>query len=151
MAQQELADRIVELSGENVTRELVSRWERNITPIPAEIIHYICVALGCSSYQLYPFSSLPERDLRIIARIRSLPEDEKADLDYLLNDWQGDTRALLKLDVVHAVLPEWRRSDSDTAIIEAYKEAIRTDDPGVDRRVKTDLPYILKVWRKLDK
>ena len=152
LQQQELADRIVALSGENVTRVMVSKWERGLTTLPAEMAHYISLALGVSSYHLWPHSDLvTDKDVELIQWIRNLKEDEKDDLLYLLKQWRGDTRALLKMDVIHAILPEWRRAEADRTIIEEYKEAIRTGDPDIDTRAKTDLPYVLKIFRELEK
>lgn len=131
---------------------MVSAWERGAAHIPAEMVHYITGALCCTSYDLYPHSTTyTERDLQLMERFHSLSDREKDILHYLMFSWRGDRRALLELDLIHAALPEYRRHYADSTIIEAYKEGIRENDPNIDRRLSTDLPYILSVFRKLDK
>lgn len=152
MTQWLLAERIAEISGQKVSCDMISKWERGLSMIPAEMAYYISIALGVSSYRLWPHSScISKKDIDLISIIRSLPDDEKDDLLYLLTEWNGDKRALLKLDVAHAVLSECRRAYADSVIIEAYKDAIRTDDPDMDRRRPVDLQYIQKAFKKLDK
>lgn len=51
-----------------------------------------------------------------------MSEDEKDDLYYLLNEWQGDRKALLKLDVLHAVQSKDLRMEADRMIIRSYIE-----------------------------
>lgn len=152
LTQARLAERLSEQTGEHISMHMVSCWERGLVDVPAGVLPSICHALSCSSWDLYPHSErLDERDILLMERIRVMKQDEKADLYYLLEHWQGDMRALLKLNVIHAVLPEYRRYDADLAIIEAYKEAIRVGDPNVDDRINVDLPYVLKVWHKLER
>lgn len=73
MTQRQLADRITGASGVDVSPSMVSSWERGAAQIPAEMINYITYALCCTSYDLYPHSSIyTERDMQIIERFHSL-------------------------------------------------------------------------------
>ena len=83
---------------------MVSAWERGTRDVPAAIIPTLCHVIHCTSFDLYPHSgALSDRDLQLIDTIRHMGDDEKADLWYLLHEWDGDRKALLKLDVIHAV------------------------------------------------
>lgn len=89
---------------------MVSAWERGLRDIPASILPDICHAVHCTSYDLYPHSEmLSDQDIQLMDTIRAMGQEEKDDLFYLLHEWDGDRKALLKLDVIHAVQsPEMR-------------------------------------------
>lgn len=89
---------------------MVSAWERGTRDVPLAITPALCAIIHCTSFDLYPHSeTLSDRDLQLMATIKAMGEEEKADLFYLLHEWDGDRKALLKLDVIHAVQsPEMR-------------------------------------------
>lgn len=150
MSQQEFADKLTELIGEPVSLSMISSWERGVAEPRIGFMPYICHALGCSSYELYPHSEVvSDRDVALIATIKALSDDEKDDLDYLLHRWNGDHKAMLKLDVIHAVQDESLRYVPDKMIIDSYIDAIKRSDPRIDRSKKTDLDYVLKAFYAL--
>lgn len=89
---------------------MVSAWERGTRDVPLAITPALCSIIHCTSFDLYPHSeTLSDRDLQLMATIKAMGEEEKDDLFYLLHEWDGDRKALLKLAVIHAVqLPEMR-------------------------------------------
>lgn len=152
ITQDGMADRLSEMTGHVFTSSQISAWERGTTMPPAAVMPFVCRVVGRSSYDLYPHSeTLTERDVRLIATVMALGDNSKDGLYYLLHQWDGDRLALLKLDIIHAVLPEHLRYDADRAIIDNYREAVKRNAPDIDRRVSTDLAYVLRAWRSLIK
>lgn len=150
ITQTDLADALCSDTGERITMTMVSNWERGVVDIPAAMVPPVCHILHCSSFELYPHSDvLTDRDVQLIATVKSLDDAEKDDLYYLLHQWHGDRKALLKLNVIHAVQDADLRRDADLAIIESYKSAVKRNDPGIDRRISTDLAYVQKAFRDL--
>lgn len=150
LTQQRLADIISAAAGVEINLHTVSGWERGLRSIPAALVPEICRALHCTSWDLYPHSdTLTDRDVRLIATIRAMGDDEKADLYYLLHDWAGDRKALLKLDVIHAVQSKELRYVPDRMIIESYEDAVRRGGQGIDTRAKVDLDYVRKAFLHL--
>lgn len=150
ITQQRLADDLTETLNKPVSLHMVSAWERGLRDIPAAVIPSICHIIHCTSWDIYPHSTrLTDRDVRLIETVTALSDEEKDDLYYLLHEWHGDRKALLKLDVIHAVQDESLRYEPDGRIIESYRDAIKRNDPRIDRRAKTDLAYVLKARRKL--
>lgn len=150
MTQQQLADQLTDQTDRSVSLQMVSAWERGERDIPAAVMPDICHCIHCSSYDLYPHSeTLTDRDVQLISTIKAMSDDEKDDLYYLLHEWRGDRKALLKLDVIHAVQDESLRYGPDGHIIESYTDAVKRNDPRIDRRISTDLAYVLKARRKL--
>ena len=76
-------------------------------------------------------------------------EEEKEDLYYLLHVWSGDRKALLKLDVLHAVQSKDLRYEADRMIIRSYIDAMKAGGKGIDHRIRADLPYVQRAFRHL--
>ena len=107
ITQQQLADGLTDRTGKPISMHMVSAWERGTRDIPAAIMPDICQLLHCTSFDLYPHSvTLTDRDVQLISSITAMSEEEKADLYYLLHEWRGDRKALLKLVVLHAAQSE---------------------------------------------
>lgn len=129
---------------------MVSAWERATREVPASMIPMICSVLRCTSWDLYPHSEvLTDRDVQLISIVEALGDTEKDELLYLLRDWDGDRRALLKLDVIHAVQSRQLRSVADKMIISSYTEAIRLGGDDIDQRINVDLDYVRKAFKHL--
>ena len=150
VTQQQLADELSRIIDKPVSLHMVSAWERGQREIPASVLPSICHIIHCTSWDIYPHSEiLTDRDVRLIATVTAMADEEKDDLYYLLHQWRGDRKALLKLDVIHAVQDESMRYEADRMIIDSYIDARKRDDPGIDTRAKIDLSYVLKAWRHL--
>lgn len=152
MSQKELAYKISQYADKNVTEGTVSSWEREVVPVPAPMMPYICKALACSSYELYPHSDIiTERDVQLLDIFKHMSDREKDILYYFVHDWHGDRLALGELGVAHTIMPEWRRWDTVLVVLETLKEAMKEHDSDVDQRIVPDVEYIKKVWKKLDR
>lgn len=150
VTQQHVADELTRIIGEPVSMHMVSAWERGQRDIPAAIVPSLCQVIHCTSWELYPHSvSLSDKDVLLISTMVALPDDEKDDLIYLLHQWRGNRRALLKLNVIHAVQDDSMRYEADRIIIDNYKAAVRRNDPRLDRRISTDLACVLRAWGSL--
>lgn len=152
LTQQQIADQLTSMTDRDISLHMVSAWERGLRDIPAAIIPAICAILHCSSFELYPHSkTVSDRDMQIISTVIAMSDDEKDDLYYLLHDWDGDRKALLKLDVIHAVLDKSMRAEPDRMIIDNYIDAVKAGDPNIDRRIRTNVGYVLEAYKKLYK
>lgn len=150
LTQTDLAAALAAATGAHITMTIVSNWERGHVDVPAAMLPAICQLIHCSSYDLYPHSVvMSDRDVQLVAIIKALSDADKDDLYYLLHEWRGDRKALLKLDVIHAVLPEHLRYAADQMIIDNYKYAIKHMPQDVDHSASTDLAYVLKAWHDL--
>lgn len=152
ITQRQLADMVSDESGRDITPSKVSAWERGAALIPAEMTIYISHALQCTSYELYPHSQLiAPQDALLYAKLLSMSPRDREIAHYLMIDWHGDTHALLELDLIHAVLPEYRRQYADMTIMEAYRECVSEHDTNMDTRIKTDIQCVTRAFRKLEK
>lgn len=150
LTQQQLADILTNETDRPISMHMVSAWERGLRDLPAAMLPALCRVLHCSSFDLYPHSGvITDRELQLIATIKAMSDDEKDDLYYLLHDWLGDRRALIKLDVIHAVQSAAMRREPDMLIINNYIYAVKHNDPDLDRRISTDLAYVQKAAREL--
>ena len=129
---------------------MVSAWERATREVPASMIPMICRIIHCTSWDLYPHSeSLSDRDLQLISTIKAMGEQEKDDLHYLLCKWDGDRKAMLKLDVLHAVQSPSMRREPVKITLRNYIESIKINDPLLDRRAHVDYVYVKKAFDNL--
>ena len=89
------------------------------------------------------------RDLQLIRTINALPDDVKDCMDFMLHRWGGDVRARILLDAMHSSMDKSLRYAIDRAIIDTYVDAVKRNDPRLDRRAHIDLAYVKKAWRTL--
>lgn len=68
---------------------------------------------------------------------------------YLLRDWDGDKRALLKLNVLHAAQSCELRYGPDLAIIKSFVYAMKNGGDGIDPRAPVDIDYVRRAHRRL--
>lgn len=150
ITQTQLADLLTSDTGEHVTMHMVSHWERGLVDVPAAIIPSFCRIVHCSSFELYPHSDIvSSRDVSLISAFRSMGDDTKDRLYYLFHDWPGDKEALINLMVIHAVQDDAMRYVPDRMIIESYIDAVKRNDPRLDRRITPDLAYVQKAAKEL--
>ena len=150
ISQQQLANDLTEQLQRQISMHMVSAWERGLRDIPAAVIPEICKIIHCTSFDLYPHSeTLSDLDVQLIATIKAMSDAEKDDLYYLLHEWHGDRKALLKLCVIHASQSEDLRYVPDGMIIQSYIDAVNRNDSKLDRRPNVDLEYVLKARRRL--
>lgn len=150
VTQQQLADELTRLTGRDISMHMVSAWERGSRDVPAAIIPTICHVIHCTSFDLYPHSeTLTDRDVQLIQSIKAMGDEEKADLFYLLHEWRGNRKALLKLDVIHAAQDKSMRYAPDKMILDGYIDAAKRGGHGLDPRAHVDLDYVKAALRQL--
>lgn len=129
---------------------MVSAWERGTRDIPAAMIPSICSIIHCTSFDLYPHSAtLTDNDVQLISTIKAMGDEEKADLYYLLHEWHGDRKAMLKLDVIHAAQDRSMRYVPDKMILDGYIDAVKRGGHGLDQRAHVNLDYVKAALRQL--
>lgn len=152
LSQKDLADAVSELSDCIVSASMVSSWERGDSFVPASMVHCICVALHCSSYELFPHSAIAsDQDIEVHTIVKTMSPRAKEILLYMVRDWKGDADTLWEFGALYAVLPEYRREYIARTGIECYKEGIHDKDENIDKRIEVNLPQIVRGWQKLDK
>lgn len=129
---------------------MISAWERGKRDIPVSVFPALCRIIHCTSYELYPHvSQVTDRSAQLIATIDAMSDDEKNDLFYLLCQWHGDRKAMLKLDVLHAIQSPAMRREPVKIILRNYIESVKSNDPALDRRAHVDYAYVKKAFDSL--
>lgn len=150
MTQRQLADAVSELAEHPVSASTISAWERGTKMIPAEMIHYVCQALVCSSYQLFPHSAIvSDDDLSMMRLIHAMPQRRKQILRFMTEDWDGNDDTFWEFGLLYSSLPKYRRAYIAQVGIEVFKEALTAGD--VDTRMTVDLKKIIKSTKLLEK
>lgn len=75
MSQQQLADRITEMTGEYFNPNRLSNWETDVTKTVSDVaLRQLCPALGCSADSLLGLDplALSAEELHLIERVRGL-------------------------------------------------------------------------------
>lgn len=151
LTQKAMADQLSLKTDKIVSENIISAWERGITPIPSDRILEICHLLQCSSYNLYPYSArIDEKGIALYKLVMNMSERKKDILIHMLTKWAGDDDAFWEFGLLYMSLCEYRRQNISVAGIEEYKEARRADDIE-DRTIPVDLDLIVKAWKALDK
>lgn len=87
----------------------------------------------------------------LIQSIKALDDDEKDDLYYLLHDWKGDRKALLKMDVAYAAQGKAMRYSDAKQILSSYTDCVRRGAADLDTRHKIDIEYLHRaIYHLLD-
>ncbi|MCQ2299998.1 MAG: helix-turn-helix domain-containing protein [Bacteroidales bacterium] len=150
ITQQQLADALTDVTGDSISMHMVSAWERGKRDIPVSVFPALCRIIHCTSYELYPHvSQVTDRSAQLIATIDAMSDDEKNDLFYLLCQWHGDRKAMLKLDVLHAVQSPAMRREPVKITLRNYMESCKSNDPALDRRAHVDYAYVKKAFDSL--
>lgn len=154
MTQSQLADRISLMSGKPITASAVCKWENGKCEIGISSIQYICKALGCSSYTLYPISQVyDEMDVRILDAVKNLPLRTKLILDYMIHDWDGNGNALWEFGLLYTKLAKSDRKNIAWAGIAEYKEILKNDPNSIDpaNGIDLDMQMLIRETRMLEK
>ena len=154
MSQQQLADKLTELTGENVSLYMVSSWEREIAEPRIGFMPHICHALCCTSYDLYPHSqTFSDRDMRFLEAVQHLSDRQKDILLYMLTDWDGDAETFWEFGLMYAVMDSQDRKYIADAGVEQYMITKRNYPDSIDyaNGLGVDIDLIKKGAKKLDK
>lgn len=129
ITQQQLADRLTESTGRNVTVTMVSSWERGKVYPPAPIMPFICSALSCPSYRIFPQSHvLSDRDFRLIEYIRFLDDSDKKILDDIAVRWPGSVHRLIQALSAYTVLSECRRAWIVRSVLHEFRGTLARNE-----------------------
>lgn len=145
----ELADKISELSGEDLSRRTIYAWERAERTISDVDLYYLAMALQCNIDWLFRTRDyLRTKDL--MQRICLMSRQDQEILRYAIVDWDGDFHALLQWNAKYMMMPEYIRAEAASSVILTYQLA---KDKGVTVNTELDFDdeYLDKAWFKLMK
>lgn len=154
LSQQAFADKLTQMIGENISLYMVSTWERGIAEPRIGFMPYICQALNCTSYDLYPHSTVfSDRDMRFLEAIQHLSDRQKDILLFMLTEWDGDADTFWEFGLMYAVLDNQDRKYIADAGVEQYMNAKKNYPETISKAdgLVVDISLIKKGAKKLDK